>query len=51
MDEPLSALDEETRADMQELILDIHKKTKNTIIMVTHSKKEAEKMCDKIIRF
>ena len=51
MDEPLSALDEETRADMQELILDIHKKTKNTIIMVTHSKKEAEKMCDKILKF
>ena len=33
MDEPLSALDERTRADMQRLILDIHKETHNTIIM------------------
>lgn len=51
MDEPLSALDEKTRADMQELILDIHKETHNTIIMITHSKEEAEKMCDEILKF
>lgn len=51
MDEPLSALDEKTRADMQNLILDIHKETHNTIIMITHSKEEAEKMCDEILRF
>lgn len=51
MDEPLSALDEKTRTDMQNLILNIHKKTCNTIIMVTHSKEEAYKMCDTIINF
>jgi ABC-type nitrate/sulfonate/bicarbonate transport system ATPase subunit len=51
MDEPLSALDERTRADMQRLILDIHKETHNTIIMVTHSKDEANKMCDEILNF
>lgn len=51
MDEPLSALDEKTRADMQELILDIHKETHNTIIMITHSKEEAYKMCDEILTF
>lgn len=50
MDEPLSALDDSTRARMQQLIMDIHKETKNTIIMVTHSVEEAEKMCDQIIR-
>lgn len=49
MDEPLSALDSDTRTTMQDLILKIHKETNNTIIMVTHSKKEAEKMCDEII--
>ena len=49
MDEPLSALDENTRADMQDLILDIHKETKNTIIMITHSKEEANKMCNTIL--
>ena len=51
MDEPLSALDEDTRADMQKLILDIHKETHNTIIMITHSKEEASKMCDEILYF
>lgn len=49
MDEPLSALDDATRAKMQKLILDTHEKTGNTIIMVTHSHEEAEKMCDQII--
>lgn len=51
MDEPLSALDEETRTDMQKLILDVHNETKNTIIMITHSKDEAQKMCDVILKF
>ena len=51
MDEPLSALDERTRAEMQQLILDIHKQTHNTIIRVTHSKEEANKMCDTILKF
>ena len=50
MDEPLSALDDSTRAKMQQLIMDIHKETGNTIIMVTHSIAEAEKMCDQIIK-
>ena len=50
MDEPLSALDDSTRATMQQLIMDIHKETNNTIIMVTHSVEEAHKMCDEIIQ-
>lgn len=49
MDEPLSALDEATREQMQDLILNVHHETKNTIIMVTHSKEEAKKMCDVVI--
>ena len=51
MDEPLSALDETTRECMQDLILDIHKEIHNTIIMVTHSSDEANRMCDEIIKF
>lgn len=50
MDEPLSALDDSTRVKMQQLIMDTHKETGNTIIMVTHSVDEAEKMCDQIIK-
>lgn len=49
MDEPLSALDDKTRAKMQELIVRIHKETGSTIIMVTHSEEEAHKLCDHII--
>lgn len=49
MDEPLSALDINTREIMQDLIIQRHKETNNTIIMVTHSKEEAKKMCDVII--
>ena len=51
MDEPLSALDEKTRTDMQNLILKIHKETKNIIIMITHSKEEANRLCDEILQF
>lgn len=50
MDEPLSALDDTTREQMQRLILDIHSETHNTILMVTHSLSEATKMCDYIIK-
>ena len=50
MDEPLSALDDGTRTVMQELILESHKETNSTILMVTHSLDEAEKMCDHIIK-
>lgn len=49
MDEPLSALDSVTRTEMQDLILRMHRSIGNTIIMVTHSKEEAKKMCDVII--
>lgn len=49
MDEPLSALDSRTRVEMQHLVLDTHRQTGNTILMVTHSQDEASKMCDEII--
>lgn len=49
MDEPLSALDSQTRCAMQELVMDQHKRENNTVILVTHSFDEAEKMCDSII--
>lgn len=49
MDEPLSALDEDLRAEMQNLLIREHRKTQNTIIMVTHSKDEARRLCDEVI--
>ena len=51
MDEPLSALDEKTRAAMQNLIMEDHSHDKNIIIMITHSHEEAERVCDVVIDF
>ena len=51
MDEPLSALDAETRSNMQLLIMDLHRLLNNTVIMVTHSESEAKRMCDEILKF
>ena len=42
MDEPLSALDETTRKNMQQLLIDYQKKTKNILIIITHDLHEAE---------
>lgn len=50
MDEPLSALDDKTRVEMQNLIMSLQKETKNTIIMITHNKSDADKMADHIIQ-
>ena len=41
MDEPFGALDENTRAEMQEILLDEWKRHQLTIIFVTHDVKEA----------
>lgn len=49
--EPLSALDAETRSNMQLLIMDLHRLLDNTVIMVTHSESEAKRMCDEILKF
>lgn len=49
MDEPMSALDDKTRERMQNFILNLHRETQNTIIMITHDVDEARKMGDVLI--
>lgn len=49
LDEPLSALDESTRAEMQDLLTRVKTTTGVTILHVTHSNEEAEALSD--IRF
>ncbi len=46
LDEPLSALDEATRTEMQELLRDVKAKTGVTTLHVTHSNEEAEALAD-----
>ena len=49
MDEPLGALDEITRSSMQQHLLNVWEKTGKTVILVTHSIREAVMMSDRII--
>lgn len=49
MDEPLSALDEFTREEIQELLVGINKDPGTTIVYITHNISEAVFMADKII--
>jgi len=49
LDEPFGALDALTRLKMQQEVLDIWKKEKTTMIMVTHDIEEAVYMGDRVI--
>lgn len=48
MDEPFSALDPLSRANLQELVINLHKQLHNTILFVTHDMNEALHLADKI---
>ena len=49
LDEPTSALDEDNEKKVLELINDLHKKYKITIIIVSH-KKSTLNICNKIVK-
>ncbi len=49
MDEPLGSLDAQTRMTLQDEILAIHKKTRKTMLMVTHDIAEAIILGDRIL--
>jgi NitT/TauT family transport system ATP-binding protein len=51
MDEPFGALDELTRMEMQDLLLDIRAKTNATVMLVTHSIGEAIYLSDAVAVF
>jgi len=49
LDEPLGALDEKLRLDMQVELLDLHKKLGMTFVYITHSQEEALTMSDRVV--
>ena len=51
MDEPFGALDELTRMEMQDLLLDIRGRTGATVLFVTHSISEAVYLSDAVVVF
>ena len=48
LDEPLSALDDETRQEMYEVLENVQQSTSVTILHVTHNLAEAEQLADRI---
>lgn len=49
LDEPLAAVDAQTRADMQDLLLDLAKRYNQTCVLVTHDVEEAIYMADRVL--
>jgi len=49
LDEPFGALDALTRAHLQDTVMEIHQKTRNTAIMITHDVDEAVLLSDRIV--
>lgn len=49
LDEPLAAVDAQTRAELQDLLLDLAKRYNQTCLLVTHDVDEAVYMADRII--
>ena len=49
LDEPFGALDALTRAHMQDALMDIHSRLKNTVVMITHDVDEAVLLSERIV--
>jgi nitrate/nitrite transport system ATP-binding protein len=49
LDEPFGALDALTRAHLQDSVMEIHSRLKNTMIMITHDVDEAVLLSDRIV--
>jgi ABC-type nitrate/sulfonate/bicarbonate transport system ATPase subunit len=49
MDEPFGALDNFTRMELQELLLDIYSKNKLSVVFVTHDISEAIYLGDRVV--
>lgn len=49
LDEPLSALDDQTREEMYELLKSVRERTGVTTLHVTHQRGEAERLADRVL--
>jgi NitT/TauT family transport system ATP-binding protein len=49
LDEPFASVDAQTRADLQDLLLDVWQRTRFTVVFVTHDIDEAAYLADRIL--
>jgi NitT/TauT family transport system ATP-binding protein len=49
LDEPFASLDAQTRADLQDLLLDIWQRNRLTVVFVTHDIDEAAYLADRVV--
>lgn len=50
LDEPLSALDDETRTEICDVLTDIRRRTGVTLLHITHNRHEAARLADRILQ-
>lgn len=49
MDEPLASVDAQTRADLEDLILNVHQRFETTVLFITHDIDESVYLSDRVI--
>jgi NitT/TauT family transport system ATP-binding protein len=49
LDEPFASVDAQTRADLQDLLLDVWRRTRLTVLFVTHDIDEAVYLADRVV--
>lgn len=49
LDEPFAALDPDLKASMSALLLDLHRETGNTVLLVTHDPQEVRRSADHVL--
>ena len=50
LDEPLSALDDDTRADICDVLADVRQRTGVTLLHITHNRREAARLADNVLQ-
>jgi thiamine transport system ATP-binding protein len=50
LDEPFAALDPDLRHAMADLLVELHRESGNTVLLVTHDRAEVERLADEVVR-
>lgn len=50
LDEPFASLDADLRRQMSDLLIELHRETSNTVVMITHDREEIARVADRVVR-